>query len=112
MASPSCFRSLRRRSTGQPWFLSGSSAKLSTPRFQWDPVAWSVIIRSSSATTVPPPETSQSKLTIHFIDVGQGNSILVQTPAGKNILVDAGESWAGDDVVSYLKSQGAGRDQP
>jgi beta-lactamase superfamily II metal-dependent hydrolase len=35
------------------------------------------------------------ELIIHFIDVGQGDSILIQTPAGANILVDAGEAWLG-----------------
>jgi beta-lactamase superfamily II metal-dependent hydrolase len=42
-------------------------------------------------------------LTVHFVDVGQGDSILVQF-AGKNILVDGGESDMGSRVVSYLKS--------
>ena len=35
------------------------------------------------------------ELLIHFLDVGQGDSILIQTPAGANILVDAGDTKAG-----------------
>jgi competence protein ComEC len=47
-----------------------------------------------------------SALKLHFIDVGQADSILVQTPSGKVMLVDAGNNADGETVVSYLKSQG------
>ena len=43
---------------------------------------------------------------VHFIDVGQGDSILIQSPDGKNILVDGGTKAAGTDVVAFLKSKG------
>ncbi len=46
------------------------------------------------------------QLTVHFIDVGQADSILVQTPEGKNMLIDAGSNKTGRDVVSYLKNTG------
>lgn len=78
-------------------------------KVSWDQDSRSVIILSASDTTVPPPEETASasgELQIHFIDVGQGDSALIQTPGGKNILVDAGESFAGSTVVSYLQSQG------
>lgn len=46
-------------------------------------------------------------LQVHFIDVGQGDSILIQTPENKeNILIDAGPKEAGNRVVSYLKDHG------
>jgi len=32
-------------------------------------------------------------LTIHFIDVGQGDSILIQTPTGAAILVEEQRFW-------------------
>lgn len=44
-----------------------------------------------------------SLMNVHFIDVGQGDSILVQTPAKKNILIDAGSPKAGPKVVDYLE---------
>lgn len=47
----------------------------------------------------------EEKLTLHFIDVGQGDSIL----AGYNdhyLLIDAGENDQGDTVVAYLKEAG------
>lgn len=49
---------------------------------------------------------SAGNLTVHFIDVGQGDSILVQLPNGKEVLIDGGDRGWGDDVVEYLRSQG------
>ena len=45
-------------------------------------------------------------LKVHFIDVGQGDAILVQTPDGQNMLVDAGENSYGEAVIDYLVFQG------
>ncbi|MFW6269566.1 MAG: helix-hairpin-helix domain-containing protein [Bacillota bacterium] len=50
----------------------------------------------------------EETLTVHFIDVGQGDSILIQDHAeNKNMLIDAGDrwDWVGDKVVSYLAGQ-------
>jgi beta-lactamase superfamily II metal-dependent hydrolase len=44
-------------------------------------------------------------LRVHFIDVGQGKAILVQTKTG-NVLIDAGERDRGEAVVSYLRRHG------
>lgn len=49
--------------------------------------------------------SASSDLFVHFIDVGQGDSILVQTPS-QNILIDGGERTAGPIVVDYLRKQG------
>jgi competence protein ComEC len=48
---------------------------------------------------------SSENLTAHFIDVGQGDSELIQF-AGKNILIDGGDQDAGPRVESYLRSHG------
>ncbi|MFC3039225.1 ComEC/Rec2 family competence protein [Virgibacillus xinjiangensis] len=45
------------------------------------------------------------EMLVHFIDVGQGDSILIQTPSDKTILIDAGPPDAGEKVTSYLKEQ-------
>lgn len=41
-------------------------------------------------------------LFIHYIDIGQGDSILIKTPQNKNILVDSGDNKAEDKLASYL----------
>jgi len=49
------------------------------------------------------PSAPTSGLKVHFIDVGQGDSIFVQTKT-KNILIDAGER--GSTIVNYLHNLG------
>lgn len=53
--------------------------------------------------------TSNFNLSIHVIDVGQGDSILIVTPNQRTILIDAGDNIYGDDVVQYIKKQGIKR---
>jgi len=57
----------------------------------------------------PDPAPTLDPLKVHFIDVGQGDAILIQTPAGQNMLVDAGENIYGNQVIDYLKAQGVER---
>jgi beta-lactamase superfamily II metal-dependent hydrolase len=54
----------------------------------------------------PPPSPSLRNLTLHLIDVGEGDAILVQFPNGKTMLVDGGGREWGDEVVAYLRSAG------
>ncbi|MFB3765211.1 MAG: ComEC/Rec2 family competence protein [Methanotrichaceae archaeon] len=48
---------------------------------------------------------ASDNLVVHFLNVGQGDSILIQF-AGKNALIDGGDSYSGSKVSSYLKSNG------
>ncbi|MBY6272487.1 MAG: MBL fold metallo-hydrolase [Bacillaceae bacterium] len=41
---------------------------------------------------------------VHFINVGQGDSIYIKAPNGEDILIDGGNK-DGSDVVAYLKKQ-------
>lgn len=50
-------------------------------------------------------EGEQTKLKVHFIDVGQGDSILIQSD-DSNMLIDAGEKHYSDTLVGYLKENG------
>jgi competence protein ComEC len=52
-----------------------------------------------------PPPASGGELTIRVLDVGpiNGDSILISTPSGKNVLVDAGDTTKGKAVVEALK---------
>lgn len=49
---------------------------------------------------------ASGQMTVSIIDVGQGDSILVQFPNGQHMLVDAGESGESQKVVKYLQSIG------
>ncbi|MBY7142738.1 MBL fold metallo-hydrolase [Virgibacillus sp. NKC19-3] len=46
---------------------------------------------------------SQQDMQVHFIDVGQGDSMFIQTPSDKTILIDGGPPESGKKVVSYLE---------
>ena len=52
-----------------------------------------------------PPPASGAELTIRFLDVGpiNGDSILITSPAGKTVLIDAGDTTKGKTVVEALK---------
>lgn len=62
---------------------------------------------------LPPYFYNRGVLEITFIDVGQGDSILIKTPEGKFILIDGGGSrWtdiAGRKLLPYLHSRGINR---
>src|SRR5688572_8134548 len=47
-----------------------------------------VICAPGVSTQEPPPPPP---LRVHFIDVGQGDAVLVQSPSGQNVVYDAGE---------------------
>ncbi|MCR4399001.1 MAG: MBL fold metallo-hydrolase [Firmicutes bacterium] len=52
------------------------------------------------------PDAPGGALRVHFIDVGQGDAILVQLPNGRAMLVDAGEAANAPTVVRYLRAHG------
>ena len=51
-------------------------------------------------------EKPSGSLSVHFIDVGQGDSEFVELPTGETMLIDAGESSEAQTVVEYVKSLG------
>lgn len=55
-----------------------------------------------------PKVTVSGSLKVHYIDVGQADSILIQQN-GQNMLIDAGNNPDGNLVVSYLKNQGVSK---
>jgi len=52
-----------------------------------------------------PPPASGGELTIRILDVGpiNGDSILISSPSGKTVLIDAGDTTKGKSVVEALK---------
>ena len=51
----------------------------------------------------PTPFETKGQLQVFALDVGQGDGLLVVSPGGKTVLIDAGNSQAGDDVVTVLQ---------
>lgn len=47
---------------------------------------------------------SLGNIQVHYIDVGQGDCILIEAE-GENMLIDCGESSKSDEVLAYLQSQ-------
>ncbi|MEI6105025.1 MAG: MBL fold metallo-hydrolase [Methanothrix sp.] len=60
-----------------------------------------VLLVAVSAATV----SASENLSVHFLDVGQGDSILLQFN-NKNVLIDAGTQDMGPRVESYLQNHG------
>lgn len=54
-------------------------------------------------------EKRPAVLKSHFINVGQGDSELIQLGSGQNVLIDAGTAAWGGNVVSYLRGLGITR---
>lgn len=63
----------------------------------------SLLLLLSLTTNAAAAEGSQL-MAVHFIDVGQGLSILVQSQ-GQNLLYDGGDRAHADQVTAYLKQQ-------
>lgn len=66
------------------------------------------IVPSLSATGYSTsPQAAQNPIRVHFIDVGQGDATLIQTPHGQTVLIDGGDTDTG--IVHYLQSIGIQR---
>ena len=50
--------------------------------------------------------SQEGDLRIHFLDVGECETILIQTPEGKNVLIDSGNIISGFKALEYLKEKG------
>lgn len=61
--------------------------------------------KASKGTTNHASTDKSSLCKVHFIDVGQGDSILIEAD-DHYMLIDAGENNQGTTVVNYLKEQG------
>lgn len=49
---------------------------------------------------------NNSKLKVHYIDVGQGDATFIFLPDGTNMLIDTGTEDASDDLVKYIQDLG------
>jgi competence protein ComEC len=77
----------------------------------WLALILSLSLQAGSATSanlLPVHSFSSGNLTAHILDVGQGDSILIQFK-GKNILIDGGERDMGPRVQLYLLDYGVSK---
>lgn len=65
----------------------------------WDELA-------SMAELTEPPVILNRCLAVHFIDVGQGDCILIEAPSGETMLIDAGERGNARTVTDYIRKYG------
>lgn len=67
--------------------------------------ACTVTINFGGADTSAAPNT-EGKLIVHFLDIGQGDSVFIELPNGKTMLVDAGENYHGQGIIDYVQTAG------
>ena len=73
----------------------------------WIVVAMLLVLTGcTEVTETNTPAVAGKEMAVHFIDVGQGDSIFIQAPNGKTMLIDGGIKGAGKTVVEYLRAQG------
>lgn len=53
--------------------------------------------------TLDRQDAVDGKLTVHFIDVGQGDAALLSFPDGKVAMIDTGTAESADSVIAYLR---------
>jgi competence protein ComEC len=103
-----------------PWFAGlvvslwaiGTRNTLAEAMRRW---SWAGVVTLWAGTLwvwAPGSANAGSGLTLHFLDVGQGDGALLRTPAGRWVLIDAGPRNDRNDagrrvVVPFLASQGA-----
>lgn len=68
-------------------------------------------VMATACTAQPPPSTpvpldqvqlDESRLRVHFIDIGPGLAILIETPSGLHYFVDGGK-WGIADMMKYVE---------
>ncbi len=68
------------------------------------PVSLPENIEENTEKTLQKPDDGE--ISVHFLDVGQGDCEFVQLPNGETILIDGGESVMGDRVVENISAIG------
>jgi competence protein ComEC len=61
------------------------------------------IVASGSSPPITLVTTCQENVTVYFLDVGQGDSILIKT-SNRNVLIDGGPGKAGSTLLNYLST--------
>lgn len=74
---------------------------------KWDALIQTLFNSSSidEPAGTPPSFVSMDQIQVHFIDVGQADSIYIKLPDNIDILIDGGNIDDGETVVNYLSEQ-------
>lgn len=63
-------------------------------------------IPNEDIVDIPSNNEKDNLLKVHFIDVGQGDSIFIELPNKQTMLIDAGESYKAEIVFNYIRKKG------
>ena len=66
-----------------------------------------IMIVSLTLITISVSENQLNTIQVSFINVGQGDSALIQDGSGFDVLIDRSRASAGPTVVAYIREQGA-----
>jgi len=83
------------------------SLKVRSGRFKLNSGHFLVLALFIVSVFVWSPANDPNELAVSVIDVGQGDSIFIESPSGRNMLIDCGTAYAGRKaVVPFLRKKG------
>ena len=50
--------------------------------------------------------SNENPLRVHFLDVGQGDSLFIEMPNDETMLIDTGENYHGEGIIDYINDCG------
>jgi competence protein ComEC len=69
-------------------------------------LAGALALTLSLMATAGPGAAAAGKLTVAFLDIGQGDATLVSLPTGEHVLIDGGDNGEEKRLVGYLRARG------